>query len=928
MMARPVSKPAAAAAEARAELPEPEGPARPLTRFHERLLAEELSTRPGDGASRLASALSEARVDLNPHQVEAAAFALESLSRGGCMLADEVGLGKTIEAGIVLAQLLAEGKRRLLVLCPATLRAQWQQELRDKFDLDAVVVDGRTVRATGNPFDQDAVVICSHPFAASRSELVSQLRWDVAVIDEAHRLRNAYKASHKTGRALKQGLKDCPKLLLTATPLQNDLLELFGLLSLLDEQILGPEHAFRARYEVDKDAGTLPDSGTEELKDRLAGVVQRTLRRQVREYVRFTDRRSIVEDFAPSAEEQDLYDKVSEYLRRSEAALEPGKRTLLTLVYRKLLASSTYAIAPTLRKLAETLRNRLEAARRGAQAQGLLFTAEPEEARQFSEEAEEWCDDGAGPASPNRGSGLKALEDELWELERYAEQAARIGVNAKGEALKRALDRTFTVARAHQWPEKAVIFTESRRTQEYLLRLLSEHGYRGRISLLSGDAGTPEERARLVEEFRDRTQILLSTEAGAEGLNLQFCNLVVNYDLPWNPQRIEQRIGRCHRYGQQRDVLVLNFLNRQNAADARLYDLLEKKLNLFDGVFGASDEILGALESGVDFERRVLDIYQSCRQPEEIDRAFDALRADLEKRIDKRMTSARSLILERFDGEVRRRLRLTGEQAREVVQSRRQRARALTGSVLGPGEAADPSGPGAERRRLSRATGQVRERTVDAVSYLSLDAAALPARLSRLAGAEGWWFAYRVDVSGLKPEEKLLHLVLVRDGDAFRALPVQDGELFFRLPARDEPLRQPQPVSVTAAQERALAQAREELVRTAERRSTLELDRQRERADRYAEDCLLEPREAVERVRAEWEAARHAVTEQDEPADRVKARAFAERLERDYRRRLQSLRMEEEKRYAQKDRGLAQLAQQAKVVEKRALIASAYFWLG
>ncbi|HYV44805.1 MAG TPA: SNF2-related protein [Myxococcaceae bacterium] len=896
----------------------------PLTRFHERLLVEELSTRAGDGTTRLASALSEARVDLNPHQVEAAAFALDSLSRGGCMLADEVGLGKTIEAGIVLAQLLAEGKTRLLVLAPATLRAQWQQELRDKFDLDAVVVDGRTVRATGNPFDQPAVVIASHPFAASRAELLSQLRWDLVVIDEAHRLRNAYRPSHKTGRALKAGLKDSPKLLLTATPLQNDLLELFGLLSLLDEQILGPEHAFRARYEVDAE-GILADSGTAELKGRLSGVVQRTLRRQVREYVRFTDRRSIVEDFAPSAEEQDLYEKVSEYLRRSEStALDPGKKTLLTLVYRKLLASSTYAIAPTLRKLAETLGKRLEAARRGAEAQGLLFAAEPEEARQFSEEAEEWTDEDGGKPRPG---GLKALQDELWELERYAEQAEGISVNAKGEALKRALDRTFTVARAHQWPEKAVIFTESRRTQEYLLRLLTDHGFRGKISVLSGDAGTPEERARLVEEFRDRTQILLSTEAGAEGLNLQFCNLVVNYDLPWNPQRIEQRIGRCHRYGQQRDVLVLNFLNRRNAADARLYDLLEKKLNLFDGVFGASDEILGALESGVDFERRVLDIYQSCRQPEEIDRAFDALRADLEKRIDRRMTSARSLILEKFDGEVRRRLRLAGEQAQEVVQKRRQRARALTGSVLGT-EPPAPDGPGAERRRLSRAAGQVRGRTVDAVSYLSLDAAALPARLSRLAGAEGWWFAYRVDLSGLKPEERLLHLVLVREGDRFRALPLQDADHFLRLPARDEPLRKPAPVSVTAAQEQALAQAREELARAAERRSALELDLGRERADRYAEDCLLEPREAVEKAHAEWEAARRTVAQQEEPAERVKARAFAERLERDYRRRLQALRMEEEKRYAQKDRSLAQLAQAAKVVEKRALIASAYFWLG
>src|SRR5260370_37224748 len=203
------------------------------------------------------------------------------------------------------------------------------------------------------------------------------------------------------------------------------------------------------------------------------------------------------------------------------------------------------------------------------------------------------------------------------------------------------------------------------------------------MSVVSGDGGGASQRSGIIEEFRDRTQILISTGAGAEGLNLQFCNLVVNYDLPWNPQRIEQRIGRCHRYGQQRDVLVINFLTRQNAADARLFELLEKKLNLFNGVFGASDEILGILESGVDFERRVLEIYQSCRRPEEINAAFDALRAELEQRIDERMLQARALLLERFDGDVRRHLRFQEERVREAISQHRQRPDALTWAGLG-----------------------------------------------------------------------------------------------------------------------------------------------------------------------------------------------------------------------------------------------------
>jgi ERCC4-related helicase len=895
---------------------------RPLTAFHERLLAEELTIRSSDSHTRLVGTLSEAKVDLNPHQVEGAMFAMDSLSRGGCMLADEVGLGKTIEAGLVIAQLMAEGKSRILILAPAVLRAQWNSELREKFNLESVLVDGRSVRATGNCFDQPFPVICSHPFAANRAQLVAEIPWDVVIIDEAHRLRNAYRPSNRTGQALKACLAGRPKLLLTATPLQNDLMELFGLVSLLDEQILGPEGSFRSRYRVDPDVGGLTEDAVTELKERLAPVVNRTLRRQVREYVRYTNRRSIVEDFAPSLEEQDLYEKVSEYLARSEvAAIEPGKKTLLTLCYRKLLASSTYAIAPTLRRLAENLEKRLQAQKLGQQALGFF---EPEEVKQFAEEGEEWTDE------PGKPSSQRTLENELWELRQYAALADRIKVNAKGEALKRALSRTFGVMRAQGWPEKALIFTESKRTQEYLFNLLSDDGYRGKISLLSGDAGgTPEERRALVDEFRNKSQILICTEAGAEGLNLQFCNLVVNYDLPWNPQRVEQRIGRCHRYGQQRDVLVINFLNRQNAADARLYELLEKKLNLFDGVFGASDEILGALESGVDFERRILDIYQSCRDPKDINAAFDKLRADLEGRISTRMTEMRGMVLDRFDGEVRRRLRLASETTKEVVAKRQQGARALTGSVLGKGAANGAGGAAsAGRLQVAKAAYSVRERTHDAISHLQLDAAGLPSRLARLAGSEGWWFVYKFETTGLKPEERLVHLVLIRERDgSFRPLPLSDGEHFSKLAAKEERHRLPTTASVTLMQEQALLAAKDEIIRSAERRNALELDLAKERADRYMEDCLLESREAVESARLAWTAARKEVLAAQEPAERAQARANSDRLEREYRKKLASLRNEEERRFTAKDRQLADLANKAKVTEKRSLIASAYIWL-
>jgi adenine-specific DNA-methyltransferase len=190
-------------------------------------------------------------------------------------------------------------------------------------------------------------------------------------------------------------------------------------------------------------------------------------------------------------------------------------------------------------------------------------------------------------------------------------------------------------------------------------------------------------RSAIVEYFRDRGQIMIATEAGAEGINLQFCSLVVNYDLPWNPQRIEQRIGRCHRYGQKHDVVVVNFLNRTNAADQRVFQLLSQKFQLFEGVFGASDEVLGAIESGVDFEKRIASIYQQCRRTDEIQGAFDVLQQELDFEITDTLNKARQQLLEHFDDEVREKLRVRNESSRAALNRYEQRLMALTRFELG-----------------------------------------------------------------------------------------------------------------------------------------------------------------------------------------------------------------------------------------------------
>jgi hypothetical protein len=520
------------------------------------------------------------------------------------------------------------------------------------------------------------------------------------------------------------------------------------------------------------------------------------------------------------------------------------------------------------------------------------------------------------------------MRSELGELRACARLARTIQTNAKADALVRGLDRCFTVAKACAWPEKAVVFTEFRRTQDHLAKLLASKGYS--VTCLSGDVSGADRRQGLVDEFRNRSQILLMTEAGAEGLNLQFCNLVVNYDLPWNPQRVEQRIGRCHRYGQQRDVLVLNFLNRSNAADARLYDLLAQKLALFDGVFGSSDEVLGALGSGVDFEKRVLEIYQSCRSTEEIDQAFARLREDMDGRITARLAAARTLLFERFDGEVRSRLRFSEQKTKEAVARREAEEDALVASVFEEEPAADPEPEARGRARKGRAklvraaAEKVRARAQDAVSFLEIASRHLPASLGKLAGREGWWFAYKFGFDALASEEKVVHLVLWFDGERFWALSADDADAFAALPAVEAKAGpRGATVSIGTSQEEALQALQERLVADVRERSQASFDESRERWDRSVEDALAAPRKAVDDARAAWAKARAALHDDGLPLrDR---RAFLERAEREYRRKLDDLRATEAQRYAEKDRAVAELKKRAEPKERRTLVATAYW---
>ena len=641
----------------------------------------------GDSVESLASTLVDSQVDLNPHQVEAALFACRNPLSRGVILADEVGLGKTIEAGLVISQRWAERRRKVLIIVPANLRKQWHQELQDKFGLQGLILEAKSYNAIRkqeqrNPFlFASGPIICSYQFAKAKADDVKGIDWDLVVLDEAHRLRNVYKTSNVIAKTLKEALSRVhSKALLTATPLQNSLLELYGLVSFIDDRVFGDLDSFRSQF-------TGREQSFSSLRDRLAPICKRTLRKQVQPYVSYTARKAIVEEFTPSSEEQELSRLVADYLRRPNLkALPEGQRQLISLVLWKLLASSTHAIAGAL----ETMAKRLQGVLNETPVVADLAEELDEDYESLDETAEEWEDQEQGTKAASRAE-RDAIAQEIEELRHFRTLATNIRDNAKGKALLTALDRAFAELDRLGAARKAIIFTESKRTQEYLLNLLADTPYGDGIVLFNGTnsdqraqaiyrdwlkrhegtdritgSKTADTRAALVEHFKERGKVMIATEAGAEGINLQFCSLVINYDLPWNPQRIEQRIGRCHRYGQKHDVVVVNFVDRSNEADARVYELLSQKFQLFEGVFGASDEVLGAIGSGVDFERRIAEIYQNCREPEEIKSSFEQLQLDLSGEINEAMVKTRQVLLENFDEEVQEKLRMRADDSRNA----------------------------------------------------------------------------------------------------------------------------------------------------------------------------------------------------------------------------------------------------------------------
>ena len=566
--------------------------------------AQQLTLRSEDGgASNLALTLNDIRINPIPYQISAVSRALKTLrEHNGAILADEVGLGKTIEAGIIIHQHWQQGKRKILIVVPASLIEQWNKELREKFNLSTTVVDSRYLRRKNppNPFISDKIVLCSYHFASNKAKYLSGLPWDLCCIDEAHNLRNRH---GRRATALRNALRDVPKLLLTATPIQNSMEDLYALAGLIDEY-------FTIR----------PQAET------WSPILIRNLRKD--SGVHFVNRIAATHNFKLNAAERRLYARLEKFLQRDNLHyLNIGNRQLVKMTLRRLLASCPSNLAGTLDRLAERLQEMY------SQSVTPTITASADELREMEKVL---LKPKRHKPTPKELEELQRESEELRELRRLANQTASAG---KSQALLRALEEGFRSGK-----RKAVVFTEFLQTQRFLFELLRKNF---RVVMINGDNLNPqaneiyhawkEKRPKLksnpnldrktaiLDHFRRKADILIATDAASEGLNLQFCSLLVNYDLPWNPQRIEQRIGRCHRCEQKNDVVVVNFLNADNQAEQRLLELLIHKLEIFNRVLGSSDSTLGEVGDGKKSERRIGEIFLRCRTSEEINRAFDRM---------------------------------------------------------------------------------------------------------------------------------------------------------------------------------------------------------------------------------------------------------------------------------------------------------------
>lgn len=530
-------------------------PPGPLDLYELRLQAEQL--RLSRGFDQLIC-LEDISVEHYDHQLETALRALRDM-RGRALLADEVGLGKTIEAGIVMKELIERGLvRTVLVLTPASLTEQWREELTFKFGEKFRVVDSLDQwQEVAEAESGRWIVSLDRAKLERHSERILGREYDLLIVDEAHKLKNRSTLAWKFVNQIRKRYV----LMLTATPIQNDLLELYSLITILSPGQLGTVRSFRRYFLQNADKRQPKNEGS--LRRLLGDVMIRNRRSSVD--VSFPKRRAAIYHLGLSEEEWQLYVRVTDYIRRRFRDVDSNKSLRLTLItLQKEVCSSPQAVAATLRKMVQD--------------------------REHTDTVRE-------------------------ELLGFLDLAESIPIGRKLEAVREILDR---------FPGKFLIFTEYRQTLETIVSQLGKwgtraQGFHGGLDIRQKEAAVARFRE---DEASGGVRVLVSTESGAEGRNLQFCHQLINYDLPWNPMRVEQRIGRLHRLGQEHDVTIFN-LSCHETIEAHIIDLLARKIRMFELVIGELDLILGNLEGAKSFEDLLRQAWESSEDDSDLRQRMD-----------------------------------------------------------------------------------------------------------------------------------------------------------------------------------------------------------------------------------------------------------------------------------------------------------------
>ncbi len=574
--------------------------------------------------------LSNSRTRILAHQVESTHRIVNSLNQR-FIIADEVGLGKTIEAGLVIKELIyRHGYARILIISPASLLLQWQHEMENKFNERFEVLDRRFLRRAqsrggrgSNPWRFCEKAICSLDFIKNKSfsEGLAASRWDAVIFDEAHRLRRDSQKStlaYNVADVLSRNTRSL--LLLTATPFRGKLEELYYLVRLVDKNLLGPYQTFYNRYCMD-DADLAP------LRDRLSSVL---IRRTKKEVGGFTRRYARTVRFDLYPEERELYDATTRYvIEEFNRAMQAENRAVgfVMTVFQKLLDSSSFALLSALANRRNNLALMLERAESLPSARRAGADFDPDDADVDDENADE------AVAALVRKSTAE-IREEISTLDRLVTLARSIGRNKKGEKLVLLLRQL-----RRQGHGKFIIFTQFRTTQEYLRGILDGFS----VELFHGSMDR-DEKEKAILDFRQGAEVLISTEAGGEGRNMQFSNILINYDLPWSPLKIEQRIGRIHRFGQPYDVFIYNFSTRNTVAE-RVLEVLEKKLRLFEESIGVPDVLLGRIEDELALPGLFMEMAAGGRPRRkilaEVDERIENARRSYEKLSD--LTVAKNL---------------------------------------------------------------------------------------------------------------------------------------------------------------------------------------------------------------------------------------------------------------------------------------------